>query len=601
MNRPVVICLTQSALPLARRVQSVLPNAEIRGLFGRVEGPEVIAFTATADHLRAMFAARRPIVGICAAGILIRALARCLTDKQDEPPVLALAEDGSAVVPLLGGHRGANEMARALAASLGTAAAITTAGDLRLGVALDLPPPGWRVGNRARAREIMADLLAGHTLGLAVECGDTGWLGTGLFAAEAPIAVRVTDRTIDDDTLILRPPTLALGVGCARGADPNELAELTAAALAESGYSADSIAAVVSIDLKEDEPAVLALAERYGVPARFFAADRLKQETPRLQTPSDTVFRATGCYGVAEGAALAAVGSAGALVLAKRKSANATVAIGRLAAGLEAATIGRARGALWVVGIGPGAAEWRTGEAVRVLAEAEEIVGYGLYLDLIADLVAGKGLHAAPLGAETARVEQALDLAAHGRKVALISSGDAGIYGLASLVLERIDNGRRPDWRRVALAVVPGVSALLAAAARLGAPLGHDFCAISLSDLMTPWEAIERRLQAAADGDFVVALYNPRAERRAWQLPKAIAILAASRPSDTPVAIARNLGRAEESVRIVTLATLDPAEVDMLSLVLIGSSETRRLERGDGAMLYTPRGYGDRAAGKKRA
>ena len=276
-----------------------------------------------------------------------------------------------------------------------------------------------------------------------------------------------------------------------------------------------------------------------------------KQETPRLQTPSDAVFHATGCYGVAEGAALAAVGNTGTLVLAKRKSRNATVAIGRCVAGLEAAAIGRARGALWVVGIGPGAAEWRTGEAVRVLGEADEIVGYGLYLDLVADLVAGKGLHAAPLGAETARVEQALDLAAQGRKVALISSGDAGIYGLASLVLERIDHGGRPDWRRVALAVVPGVSALLAAAARLGAPLGHDFCAVSLSDLMTPWEAIERRLQAAADGDFVVALYNPRAERRARQLPKAIAILAASRPSDTPVAIARNLGRAEESVRIV--------------------------------------------------
>jgi cobalt-precorrin 5A hydrolase/precorrin-3B C17-methyltransferase len=601
MSRPVLICLTQSALTLARCVRSALPGAEIHGLFGRVEGSDVIVFTATVDHLRALFTAQHPIIGICAAGILIRALAQVLADKQDEPPVLALAEDGSAIIPLLGGHRGANDLARTIAGAIGAQAAITTAGDLRLRFALDRPPAGWRVENPAYAKPVMADLLAGHAVGLAAECGDLAWLDAGLFASGAPVAVRITDRAVDDAALILHPPTLALGIGCARGAEAAELLALAQTALQDSGYSEQSIACVVSLDLKEDEPAVHALAAHYGVPARFFSVQALHQETARLHSPSEAVFRATGCYGVAEGAVLAAVGAAGALVSPKRKSANATVALGRLAAGLDVGAIGRARGALWVVGIGPGAPEWRTGEAVRVLAEADEIVGYRLYLDLVADLIAGKNCHAAPLGAETERVERALDLAAQGRKVALISSGDAGIYGLASLVLERIDRGDRPDWRRIALSMVPGVSALLAAAARLGAPLGHDFCAISLSDLLTPWDAIERRLHAAALGDFVVALYNPRAERRAWQLPAALAILAAARPADTPVAIARNLGRKEESIRLATLATLDPAEVDMLSLVLIGSSETRRLVRGDGDLIYTPRGYGEKIVPRKRA
>jgi cobalt-precorrin 5A hydrolase/precorrin-3B C17-methyltransferase len=602
MSRPVLLCLTQSALPLARRLQALVPDAELRGLHGRVEAADMVSFTRTAEHLRALFAADRPIIGLCAAGILIRALAPLLADKESEPPVLAVAEDGSSVVPLLGGHRGANALARRIADGLGAHAAITTAGDLRLGFALDEPPPGWRIGDVAAARRLMADLLAGAPRGLAVECGDAGWLDRACFADDAPVALRVTDRATDSDaSLALHPPTLALGVGCARGAAPEELMTLADAALAEAGLSPLSLALVVSIDLKSDEPAVLGLAAHYGVPARFFTAAELAGETARLHNPSDAVFRATGCYGVAEGAALAAVGSDGALVVDKRKSPQATVAIARRAAGLDANAIGRGRGKLWVVGIGPGSAEWRTEEAVRVLGEAEEIVGYQLYLDLVADLVRGKPCHAAPLGEERARVERALDLAASGRKVALVSSGDAGIYGLASLVLERLDRGERPDWRRIELAIVPGLSALIAAASRLGAPLGHDFCAISLSDLLTPWDMIERRLAAAASGDFVVALYNPRAARRAWQLPAAMAILSQSRPAGTPVAVARNLGRPGESLEITDIAGFDPQSADMLSLVLVGSSTTRRLATGSGPQLYTPRGYEAAGERKKRA
>jgi cobalt-precorrin 5A hydrolase / cobalt-factor III methyltransferase / precorrin-3B C17-methyltransferase len=332
------------------------------------------------------------------------------------------------------------------------------------------------------------------------------------------------------------------------------------------------------------------LAARLGVPARFFTVNELLAETPRLATPSEAVFRATGCHGVAEGAALAAVGPTGALVVAKRRSAHATCAIARAATPLDAARIGRARGSLAVIGIGPGDPLWRTAEADAVLAAASDVVGYGLYLDLLGDAIAGKTRHESGLGAEEERARLALDLAAAGRQVALVSSGDAGIYGLAALVFELLDRDAAPEWRRIALAVVPGVSALQAAAARLGAPLGHDFCAISLSDLLTPWAVIERRLRAAAEGDFVVALYNPRSARRSTQLASAREILLARRAAATPVAVARNLGRAGESIAVTTLGALCLEEVDMLSLVLVGSSATRLLP-GTPPRLLTPRGY----------
>jgi cobalt-precorrin 5A hydrolase/precorrin-3B C17-methyltransferase len=253
---------------------------------------------------------------------------------------------------------------------------------------------------------------------------------------------------------------------------------------------------------------------------------------------------------------------------------------------------GRARGRLTIVGIGPGDPGWRTPEASAALDAAEEIVGYRLYLDLLGPAICGKRRHPSELGEEAARVRHAFDLAAEGRNVALVSSGDAGIYGIASLVFELLDREPEPEWRQVEIIVCPGVSALQAAAARAGAPLGHDFCAISLSDLLTPWTVIRRRLEMAAAGDFVVALYNPRSRRRPGQLAAAAEILLRQRMPQTPVFIGRNLGRAGEKTRIVRLSELAALAggIDMLSLVVVGNGATRVLA-GDPLHLYTPRGY----------
>ena len=586
-----VLCLGPSALGAARRVVAALPRARLHGLAGRVAEADV-RFDDTMAHARALFRAGTPIVGVCAAGILIRAVAPLLADKAVEPPVLAVAEDGSAVVPLLGGHRGANRLAAALAAALGGTAAITTASELALGAALDDPPPGWHVANPPRVKAIAARLLANEPVGLAIEAGEATWLAGLGFTVGARPTVRVTHRRVDDgDDLVLHPPVLALGVGCERDAPPAELIALVEATLARHGLSPRAIACVASIDLKTDEPAVHALADTLGVPARFFSAARLNDEAPRLANPSALVLRETGCPGVAEGAALAAAGAEANLIVPKTRGSRATCAIALAPRDIDPATVGRPRGSLAIVGIGPGDRATRTLDAVAALEAAEAVVGYGLYLDLVADLIGDTPRHTTGLGAEAARVERALALAAEGKRVALVSSGDAGIYGLATLAFERIAGAERPAWRRVALSVVPGVSALQAAAARLGAPLGHDFCAISLSDLLTPWPTIERRLGAAAAADFVIALYNPRSDRRDWQLGRALEIIGQHRAPDTPVGVARNLGRAGEQVVATMLDALDVAAVDMLSLVLIGSTATRRLDLADGARLYTPRGY----------
>jgi len=593
-----VVVLGPSGAMLGRRACAVLPGACLYGpRASPLDWDE--AYDRVVPLLADLFAAGRPIVGLCASGILIRALAPLVGDKRVEPPVVALAEDGSVAVPLLGGHRGANAIARVLADLAGGVAAITTAGDLRLGVALDEMPPGWHVANPLRIKPVAAALLAGVPVALVEEAARADWLRAGSVpwaeaANEGGAEVIVTDRATSADhaALVFHPPVLALGIGCERGCPAAEIAGLARDTLAEAGLASGAIAAIVSVELKSDEPGIHALAQSLGVPARFFPASRLLAETPRLTRRSEAAFRATGCWGVAEGAALAAVGPEGELVLARRQSRHATCAVARARAPIDATALGRGRGRLAIIGIGPGDPAWRTPEASALIDAADDVVGYRLYLDLLGRTITGKRRHDSGIGAEAERARLALDLAAAGGSVALVSSGDPGIYGLAALVFELIDREPRRDWSAVEIVVAPGVSAMQAAASRVGAPLGHDFCAISLSDLLTPWDLIHARVEAAAGADLVVALYNPRSARRPERLAEAARILLAHRPPETPCVIARNLGRAGESHRILRLDELAGADADMLSLILIGSSRTRILA-GDTPRLYTPRGYFD--------
>ncbi|NNF79757.1 MAG: precorrin-3B C(17)-methyltransferase [Rhizobiales bacterium] len=591
VSAPAIIVLGPSGLSAAEKV-AFLVEGKIHGLAKRVDGTDV-PFENTLAHLQSLFAAGQPIIGVCAAGILIRALGPLASDKTAEPPVLAVSEDGASIVPLLGGHHGANDLAREIAAGLNGHAAITTAGDVSFGLALDAPPAGWTLANPEAAKPFMAALLAGQSTKLT---GDAPWLQNSdvPLAPDASLEILVTEQVsqAQEGQLIYHPRSLALGVGCERGCSSEELIEHVDATLQHYKLAAASIACVTSIDVKADETAVHAVAAHLGVPARFFSADALNAEAPRLANPSDIVLAEVGCPGVAEGAALAMAGEDAVLMVEKSKSKRATCAVAKAPDVITPAERGRKRGHLSVVGLGPGAPDWRSPEASRLLRQASDWVGYGLYLDLAADLDAGKELHRFDLGAEELRVRAALELAAQGKDVALVCSGDAGIYAMATLVFEVMAEHADPAVRRVAVTVAPGISAFQAAAAKAGAPIGHDFCTISLSDLLTPWEIIEQRLHAAAEGDFVVAFYNPKSMRRTDQIVRAMAILGQHRPPSTPVIIASSLGRPEEHVRVRTLAEFDSGEVDMLTLVMVGSSETRTLQTGDGATwTYTPRGY----------
>ncbi|GFE65021.1 hypothetical protein KIN_20950 [Litoreibacter roseus] len=561
-------------------------------------------FPNALDHVRDLFAAGRPIVGVCASGILIRAVASLLSDKTTEPPVLSVSDDGAVVVPLLGGHRGANRLAKIIADRIGGTAAVTTAGDVALGVALDEPPAGWRLVNRGDAKDAMAALLSGAGAG-AKTSGDAPWLadlpkgdGLRISCTAEPVA------DLGPTHLQFAPQLLTLGVGCARNCPPQELASLVRGVLEDANLSPEAIHSINTIGLKADEPAILELATSLDRPLRLFDAETLEAETPRLATPSDVVFAEVGAHGVSEAACLAQAGPDALLHVTKRKTANSTCALA-LAPQPLTQLRGQARGRLSIVGIGPGQSSWRTPEASRLIAEADELVGYGLYIDLLGPLAAGKARSDFRLGGEEDRCRYALERAGEGRNVALICSGDAGIYAMGALVFELMDrqaHGVSDAARRVDVVSTPGVSALQGAAARAGAPLGHDFCAISLSDLLTPREDILRRLQAAAEGDFVIAFYNPVSKRRRTLLAEARDILLAHRAPDTPVMLASSLGRPEEDVRYRRLDALEVDEVDMLTVVLVGSSQSRLAQLGEGPRMYTPRGYarkidGDLAVG----
>jgi precorrin-3B C17-methyltransferase len=245
-----------------------------------------------------------------------------------------------------------------------------------------------------------------------------------------------------------------------------------------------------------------------------------------------------------------------------------------------------------IVGLGPGPAEWMTPEASAAIEAASDVVGYGPYIERLA-LRPNQRAHASDNRLELDRARLALTLAAEGRAVAVVSGGDPGVFAMAAAVFEAIEES--PVWLKLDVAVAPGVSAMQAAAARLGAPLGHDFCTISLSDNLKPWEVVERRLEAAADGDFVIALYNPASRARPNRLVEAFDLLRRLKARTTPVAFARAIGRADEKLTLTTLGESDASLADMATLIVIGSSETRFVAReGARAWMVTPRSYGAR-------
>jgi cobalt-precorrin 5A hydrolase/precorrin-3B C17-methyltransferase len=513
------------------------------------------------------------IVLFLATGAAVRLVAPLLESKHQDPGVVAVDDAANFAVALCGGHEGgANALAVRVAQILGGTPVITTASDAVGVPALDSlgEKLGLRLERGSDLAAVGAALVSGEKISLLT---DRRWplgpLPENIVRRDewdAPL-ILISDRLAQTPhpAVVYRPPSLVAGVGCSRGTDADEILDLLRSSLAEAGLTEKSVAALASIDVKREEAGLLQAVEKLEVQIHFHPAEALRAiETPN---PSEVVREVVGTPSVAE----AAVISSGAeLVLEKRKSVNATVAIGRLPV----------RGRLALVSLGPGDDALIPPLAREALADSELVVGLEQYVDRIRHLLRpGTRVLTPPLGSEMERAELALAEASAGGSAALVSSGDVGVYAMASPALELADEN-------LDVVVVPGVTAAQAAASLLGSPLGHDHCSISLSDLLTPWGVIESRVRAAAEGDFVVSLYNPRSRGRDWQLGKVKEILLRHRPPDTPVGIVKDAYRPTQQIILTDLASLRPEDVDMLTIVLFGSSQTRVVA----GRMVTPRG-----------
>ena len=524
------------------------------------------------DAVRTAFAQCEQLVCFLATGAVVRLVAPLLSGKTEDPGVVCVDEGGRFAVSLLGGHAGgANELAREVGDLQGAEAVVSTATDAVDVAGLDtlgLPVEG-DVAGMSRA------LLDGEAVALRAE---VAWPLPPLpLAAEGAYTIRLTDRLVEaaEREVVLRPPTLVVGVGASKGAPVEEVLGLVKEALREAGLSMASVAELATVDAKAGEPGIVEAARLLGVPLVTHSAEELAGVD--VPNPSDAPLAAVGTPSVAEAAALVGGGE---LLVPKRKSAAspamATCAVVRRPG----------RGRLAVVGLGPGARDLLTPRAKAELRRASVLVGLDQYVDQIRDLLRpGTRILESGLGAEEERARTAVEEARKGQAVALIGSGDAGVYAMASPALAEASDD-------IDVVGVPGVTAALAAGAILGAPLGHDHVSISLSDLHTPWEVIERRVRAAAEADIVVTFYNPRSRGRDWQLPKALGILAEHRTPRTPVGVVRNASRPDESSRLTTLGALDPATVDMMTVVTVGNTATRDIA----GRMVTPRGYRWQAA-----
>jgi cobalt-precorrin 5A hydrolase / precorrin-3B C17-methyltransferase len=562
MKPPIIFALNQVSVATARKLMIALPGSQLYGLVDRTTDVDV-SFTNFGDTLRQLYSEGVPIVGLCAAGILIRTLAPILSNTKTEPPVIAVAADGSAVVPLLGGMTGVNDLAEQIAAALNIQPAITTTGKILFNTVLPDPPAGYQLANPEHVKAFIADLIGGSSVSLE---GDAPWLTASdlTFCTDGKRTITVTTQAISGspERLVYHPTSLVISIHQGRGSANDrptqfDLARWIEVIIDRLATANLALAAVACIAIPKTlaGAAIIGIGKSLNLPIRLVDSADWQQDLVVINHDQNlTILSATQPVRVE--------------------------------------SIGQAQGKLTVVGTGPGSKQWMSPEVRATILAATDLVGYHTYLDLVKDLSVGKECHGSDNRVELDRSRLALDLAARGKNVVVVSSGDPGIFAMAAAVLEVLDTENRPEWQSIDLQINPGISAMQAAAAAVGAPLGHDFCAISLSDILKPWEVVAARIASAAEADFAIAFYNPISSQRSWQLTAAKEILLKSRSITTPVILARNLGRSGQEVRVISLGELAPESADMRTVILIGSSQTRLIPRADGSnWVYTPRSY----------
>jgi len=548
------------------------------------------------EHIKKIWSQYRGFIFVLSCGAVVRLVAPLLEHKSIDPAVVVVDPSGQYVISLLGGHQaGADQLARMVALALGAQVILTGASNNMKLPSVDTlgDPWGWRKG-QGNWNQVASAIARGQKIQVLQENGSKLWqdnLPSGHpfvfeqnnsqdYQARISISSKIS-KDLSLDQVNWHPRVLYVGVGCSRNSSKELIQKSIEQTLERHDLSKFAIAALVSIDLKADEIGIIELAKSFNIPFFTYSAEALKQV--QVPNPSAIVEAEVGTVSVAEAASILAGDN---LIVPKTifqdESGWVTVAISQS----QQEYIGKT-GSLYLIGTGPGSLEQLTTAAKLALTKVDVIIGYQLYLDLLKPLQRpGQIIEAYQITQEQQRANRAIEVANWGLSVALVSSGDAGIYGMAGLVLESLQK-QNWDGYNPQIEIIPGITALQSASARLGAPLMHDFCAISLSDLLTPWTVIEQRLEAVAKADFVIALYNPRSQQRQQQLTRAWEILIEHRSPDTPIGIVKSAYREQEQVILSTLAQMLELPIDMLTTVIIGNQSTsRHLD-----YMITPRGY----------
>jgi len=541
------------------------------------------------------------IIFVGSLGASIRLINPFITSKEKDPGVIVMDKKGSKILPIIGAHQSNTQnIAFQLSNLLGGEVIETNNSVDQNYIDLDSFGKKWgwqRSGDskdwsklvikQSNNQEIFCKQLSGNTLWQRSESGGN----IIQLPKTKPDQTKSTFHIsiYSDHRNTWHPSTLWIGIGCERNTSKKLIEKSLNSFLVSNKLSSLSIAGFATVDLKKDEKAILEISKENNLPVRFFKPDELSKI--KIPNPSKIVLNEIGTPSVAEAACLLAAGKNSKLLKEKKvfKNPNSTKRLSgavTIAIALSQNQYSPSLGEIHIVGSGPGDISYLTNDARKALSKCSVWIGYKMYLDLIEPLRSKDQVFIeSKLTEERQRCKKAIKLAEEGIKVALISSGDAGFYGMAGLLLEliqKINKEFRPYFE-----VHPGISSMQLAASLSGAPLMNDFCAISLSDKLTPWLSIEKRIEGALLGDFVIAIFNPQSLERNWQLKKAIDLCLKSRNGNTPVLIARQVGRQNQSKNFFKLDSIPLKDIDMLSIIIIGNTKTTLVDE----IFLTPRGY----------
>lgn len=581
-----VLYITDNGLMLAKRLKGFYPEARLEKF--------------SAGVVPQLWKGYKNLIFIMAAGIVVRTIAPLVRDKKTDPAVVVLDEKGRFAISLLSGHvGGANKLAHEIAGFLGMEAVITTSSDLNNATSIDLWAAdnqlvidNWKLLPTVSARLLNTGMLNVYS-DADIRLPDDFSVSEDAASADILITNKVMPDNKNRSRLIVRPKNIIAGIGCNSGTSADEIEAVVSKIFAENKFSFSAIHSLATIDKKGKELGLVAFAQKYNINVRPFTPEELNSVKGIAR--SEAAFRATGANAVAEPAALLAAGT-NRLLVTKQKCGNVTLALAEIKRDGEE----RMKGRIYIVGTGPGGIEHITPLAQEAIKKSEAIVGYSTYLSLIEGLSKGKEIFSTGMTKEVDRCKKAVELAGDGKVVSLISGGDPGVYAMAGLVFEILKsnqeaissqhsavNRTRQEPKTIQVEVIPGISALNACAARLGAPLMHDFASISLSDRLTSWELIEKRLEAAAMADFVIVIYNPKSKGRVEHISRARDIILKYRNDKTPVGIVKGAMREGETVVITDLGHMLDNEIDMQTTVIVGNSTTFKWDN----RMITPRGY----------